>query len=83
MEGVAELSGQFVGGCGGSGRAQWSVCRWMCRKWLSSVVSLQVDVEGVAELSGQFAGGCGGSGRAQRSVCRWMWREWQSSVVSL
>ena len=29
VEGVAELSGQFVGGRGGSGRAQWSVCRWM------------------------------------------------------
>ena len=82
MEGVAELSGQFAGGCGGSGRAQWSVCRWMWREWQSSVVSLQVDVS-VTELNGQFVGGCGGSGRAQWSVCRWMWREWQSSVVSL
>ena len=69
MEGVAELSGQFVGGCGGSDK--------------SSVVSFQVDVEGVAELSGQFVGGCGGSGRAQWSVCRWMCRAWQSAVVSL
>ena len=83
MEGVAELSGQFVGGRGGSGRAQWSVCRWMWRESQSSVVSLQVGVEGVAELSGQFVGGCGGSHRAQWSVCRWTWREWQSSVVSL
>ena len=40
MEGVAELSGQFVGGCGGSGRAQWSVCRWVWRESQSSVVSL-------------------------------------------
>ena len=40
VEGVAELSGQCVGGCGGSGRAQWSVCRWMWREWQSSVVSL-------------------------------------------
>ena len=70
MEGVAELSGQFVDGRGGSGRAQWSVCRWAWREWQSSVVSLQVDVEGVAELSGQFVGGCVGSGRAQWSVCR-------------
>ena len=83
MKGVAELSGQFVGGRGGSDRAQWSVCRWMWREWQSSVVSLQVDVEGVTELSGQFVGGRGGSDRAQWSVCRWMWREWQSSVVSL
>ena len=74
MEGVAELSGQFVGGCGGSGRAQRSVCRWMWREWQSSVVSLQVDVS-VTELSGQFVGGCGGSDRAQWSVCRWTWRE--------
>ena len=40
VEGVAELSGQFVGGCVGSGRAQWSVCSWMWREWQSSVVSL-------------------------------------------
>ena len=39
MEGVTELSGQFVGGCV-SDRAQWSVCRWMWREWQSSVVSL-------------------------------------------
>ena len=71
---MTELNGQFVGGRGGSDRAQWSVCRWMCQ-WQSSVVSLQVDVEGVAELSGQFVGGRGGSDRAQWSVCRWMWRE--------
>ena len=32
MEGVTELSGQFVGGREGSGRAQWSVCRWMWRE---------------------------------------------------
>ena len=59
---MAELSGQFAARCGGSGRAQWSVCRWMWREWLSSVVSLQLDVEGVKELSGLFVGGCGGSG---------------------
>ena len=60
---MAELSGQFVGGRGGSDK--------------SSVVSLQVDVsvtelsgqfvggvEGVAELSGQFVGGRGGSDKS-------------------
>ena len=74
MEEVAELSGQFAGGCGGSHRAQWSVCMWMWREWQSAVVSLQVDVS-VTELSGQFVGGRGGSGRTQWSVCRWTWRE--------